>query len=518
MAEPAWSPPAELDEYRVVRFLGQGAMGQVYLAHDSLLDRPVALKFVHAEDPEARARFFEEARAVARLQHPNVVAIYRVADVAQHPYLVSEYVRGRTLDRLARPVPWSQVVELALDLARGLAAAHRRGVLHRDVKPANAMLTDEGGVKLLDFGLASVTPGGADEEVVAAPLPRASARVRSTSHLTALAQTVPVWSAPGAGFGSDSGDAATHTARGERWPHPRPCGAGTPLYMAPEIWRGEPATRRSDLYSLGILLYELLAGTAPHRGIPMADLGEAIQGRDVPPLLEVVPSVAPALAAIVDRLVARDPAARFASADALLAALEELAAPPPQAELPDGNPYRGLAPFEPLHGALFFGRRTEIRELVDRVRIEGFVVVVGDSGTGKSSLCRAGALPWLAEHEAWTCVDVIPGRHPARALAAALAESTGADEVELAELLRGAPEGFARAIRQRLVGGGERKRLLVFVDQLEELLTLSEPEEARRFAAALAALGVRTPSVRVVATCRSDFLSRVAMLPGLADE
>src|SRR5690606_29195918 len=124
------------EEYRVVRLLGRGAMGQVYLAHDSLLDRHVAVKFVLAEDAEARAAFFAEARAIARLQHPNVVAIHRVAEVARHPYLVSEYVRGRTLDQLDRPASWRQVLALALDLARGLAAAHRCGVLHRDVKPA----------------------------------------------------------------------------------------------------------------------------------------------------------------------------------------------------------------------------------------------------------------------------------------------------------------------------------------------------------------------------------------------
>jgi serine/threonine protein kinase len=165
----SWTPPAEIDEYRICRLLGGGAMGQVYLAHDALLDRLVALKFVRAEDAEARERFFEEARAIARLQHPNVVAIHRVAEVAQHPYLVSEYVRGRPLDQLDRPVPWRQVLELALDLARGLAAAHRCGVLHRDVKPANAILADDGRAKLLDFGLARIAEGGLDEELAVAP-------------------------------------------------------------------------------------------------------------------------------------------------------------------------------------------------------------------------------------------------------------------------------------------------------------------------------------------------------------
>jgi formylglycine-generating enzyme required for sulfatase activity len=294
--------------------------------------------------------------------------------------------------------------------------------------------------------------------------------------------------------------------------------AGTPLYMAPELWRGEPATRRSDLYSLGILLYELLAGTAPHRGIPMAELPSIVQSSDIPRLRDVAPDVDPALATIVDRLVARKASARFTSADAVLVALEEIAAPTSRAELPDGNPYRGLSAFESTHSALFFGRRSELRELVNRVRTEGFVVVVGDSGTGKSSLCRAGVLPLMAEHDGWTCVDVIPGRHPVRSLAAALAERIGTDEAELAALLRATPEVFSRVLRRNIAAGGSQRRVLLFVDQLEELLTLSEPTEARQVAAALAALAVRTPSVRVLASCRSDFLSRVARLPGLADE
>src|ERR1041384_4361241 len=163
-----WTPPAEFDEFRIVRALGAGAMGQVYLAQDRLLDRPVALKFVHlGADPDARARVLEEARAIARLQHPNVAAIYRVAEYAGRPYLVSEYVQGRALDELERPMPWRKALGTALDLTRGLAAAHRRGVLHRDVKPANAVLTDEGQAKLLDFGLATLfEPGSAEDRAI----------------------------------------------------------------------------------------------------------------------------------------------------------------------------------------------------------------------------------------------------------------------------------------------------------------------------------------------------------------
>ncbi len=519
-AEPAWSPPEQFDEYHIIRLLGRGAMGQVYLAHDSLLDRAVALKFVRADDPETRARFFEEARAIARLQHPNVVAIYRVAEIGRHPYLVSEYVRGRTLDQIPRPVPWRQVLDLAIDLTRGLAAAHRCGVLHRDVKPANTMLTEEGRAKLLDFGLARVTDARPEGELGPEPPRAPTAEPAVPDRRVATIDATPETRATPSG-GKVEGEVAeidSGLARAMTLPAasiPRLAEAGTPLYMAPEVWRGEPATRRSDLYSLGILLYELLAGTAPHRDIPLSELGHVVQTRAIPRLVEAVPDLEPALAAAVDRLVERDPRARFASADALLLALEEVAARPSRAALPGGNPYRGLAAFESAHGSLFFGRQREIQELVDRVRTEPFVVVGGDSGTGKSSLCRAGALPFLAEHDRWSCVDVIPGRHPEHSFAAALAAWTGVDEAELTALVRESPEGFARAIRRAI---GSSRRLLLFVDQLEELMTLSEPREARAVAAGLAALAVRSPSVRVLASCRSDFLSRVATLPGLADE
>src|SRR5262245_19523276 len=220
-----WSPPAEFEEYRLVRLLGRGTMGEVYLARDSLLDRPVAVKFVQAaEDPAARARLFDEARAIARLQHPNVVAIYRIAEVAGHPYLVSEYVRGRPLDEVDRPAPSRQVLEIALDLARGLAAAHRRGVLHRDVKPANAILSDDGRAKLLDFGLASGVDAAALEDD--AP-PRERFDIRAVGHLAA-SETAPSQGPPGESP-EVTGSASVSASRSGRM-------VGTPLYMAPELW------------------------------------------------------------------------------------------------------------------------------------------------------------------------------------------------------------------------------------------------------------------------------------------
>jgi serine/threonine protein kinase len=150
----------DLDEFRLVRPLGRGGMGEVYLGHDTVLDRPVAIKLIGSRNPDAasRERFVIEARAIARLSHPNVITIYRVGTTGDgRPFLVQELIRGRSLDRIARPVPPRRLCELAVGIARGLDAAHRRGILHRDVKPANVMLDEQDTVRLLDFGLAKLT-------------------------------------------------------------------------------------------------------------------------------------------------------------------------------------------------------------------------------------------------------------------------------------------------------------------------------------------------------------------------
>src|SRR5262245_5227456 len=150
----------ELDEFRLVRPLGRGGMGEVYLGHDTVLDRAVAIKLIGSRNPDAasRERFLTEARAIARLSHPNVVTIFRVGTTGDgRPFLVQELVRGKSLDQIARPVGWRDACDLAIGIARGLDAAHRCGVLHRDVKPANVMVDDRGVAKLLDFGLARLT-------------------------------------------------------------------------------------------------------------------------------------------------------------------------------------------------------------------------------------------------------------------------------------------------------------------------------------------------------------------------
>src|SRR5262249_41237369 len=144
-----WVPPETFEEYRLLRVLGKGAMGTVYLAHDGMLDRQVAIKFITDVDPspKARERFFREAQAAPRIQHRNVVSVHRVGELDDHPFIISELLRGKSLDQIELPLPWRRVLELAIGLARGLAAVHRAGILHRDLKPANAVISGDGEVK-----------------------------------------------------------------------------------------------------------------------------------------------------------------------------------------------------------------------------------------------------------------------------------------------------------------------------------------------------------------------------------
>ncbi len=155
-ADSAWTPPSAFDDFSVVAPLGRGGMGQVYLGRDRALDRAVALKFIRSDMPDEfeRRRFEIEARAIARLAHPNVVSVYRYGEVQGRPYIAYEFVAGRPVSELTDPVPWTRVLGIAVGMARGLAAVHRAGLVHRDVKSANLMLSDSGEIKLLDFGLA----------------------------------------------------------------------------------------------------------------------------------------------------------------------------------------------------------------------------------------------------------------------------------------------------------------------------------------------------------------------------
>jgi eukaryotic-like serine/threonine-protein kinase len=501
MAQPSWTPPGEFEEYKLLGRLGHGAMGQVWSAKDTLLNRTVALKFISALEgqPDVRERFLIEARAIAQLSHPNVVTIHRIGTLDGQPYTVTELVEGNSLDKVPKPLSRDAMLRIAVDLARGLAAAHRAGILHRDVKPANAMLGPHG-AKLLDFGLAKFA-------------------TQDSRHGSTAEPCVPEADDPGATLPSGSTAAAGEPKALDAQLTLEGTLLGTPLYLAPECWKREAASRRSDIYSLGALLYELAAGIPPVRFLPPGPLADVVARFDNRPLAEVAPHVDTRLAAIVDRCLRKDPLQRFGSGDELRETLERLA----QVEsgpVPAGNPYRGLGTYEAEHRAVFFGRDAEVRSVLERLRSGHVVVVVGESGAGKSSLCQAGILPALregalGEGRAWKSSAVTPGRLPLRSLAAACAPVLGVDELELYEAVRAEPGHLARALLQAL---GPGQGVVLFVDQFEEWVTLADPLEAQLAATALAAVCSGFPALRVLATARSDLLPALTTLPGLGTE
>lgn len=541
----SWEPPREVEEYRVTRLLGRGAMGEVWLAHDTLLDRPVAMKFI-VGDHDARGRFFSEARAIARLDHPNVIRIHRVGEIDGRPFLVSEYLRGDSLDRLPRPLPIDEALAIALGLARGLAAAHRRGVLHRDVKPANAFRTEEREIKLLDFGLAKVIDSetldlGAtlDPTTSADATPTNPTRTSPARPSTdALDVTLPGSDTSGAPRpsapaldatlpgDSSAGDSVRQASGGKgasiRTPRSLPTLAGsvmgTPAYLAPELWDGREATAATDVYALGATLYELLGGAPPHVASSMTELATLARTRDVTPLQTVRPEIPAALATLVERCLQRDPARRYESAEAVCSDLEAIAHTGSTSEQLEGNPYRGLAAFDEHHARLFFGRDRDVAEMLDRLRSEPWLVVAGRSGAGKSSVVRAGLVPRIREHALderdradWRVIVMVPGERPLTALAAAAAAALHRDERALVKALEDEPGRLALELR-----ADREHRTLLVIDQLEELATLSEPAERDRFVDALVPAMVLTPNLRVVATIRSDFVGQLDAMPALA--
>ena len=263
-----------LGHYRIVEKIGAGGMGEVYRAHDETLDRDVALKVLPAAslgDDTARTRLLREARSAAALNHPHICTVHEVGEADGQAYIAMEYIEGQPLSELLRDkgVPLETALHYGSQIAGALAHAHERGVIHRDLKSANVVITSEGRAKVLDFGLAKRLAGKELAEV-------------TTQSQASLTQ-------PGAVL-------------------------GTLPYMAPEQLRGEPADARSDVWALGVVLYEMLTGQRPFRGDSGYELSAAILEHATPTLLSTVPTV---LQAVVERCLAKDPAKRYPSAGEL---------------------------------------------------------------------------------------------------------------------------------------------------------------------------------------------------------
>ena len=284
------NPGHQVGPYQIVSVLGSGGMGEVYRARDTRLGRDIAIKVVNAaltRSPETVRRFEQEARLAGSLNHPNLVTVYDVGVHGGVPYLVTELLEGESLrHRLARgPVPVQTALEWGAQMAHGLAAAHARGIVHRDVKPENILIAADGRVKLLDFGIAKLSeasvPGG----------PRGL-----------LEETVT----PTGGV--------THT--GDL--------VGSPGYMSPEQVRGEPLDGRTDVFSLGSVVHELVGGTKAFSGVTLVESSYAILHHDPAPL---PPGIPPAVRQVVLRCLEKQPDRRFQSCEDLAFALEMLRGP-----------------------------------------------------------------------------------------------------------------------------------------------------------------------------------------------
>ena len=285
MSEPI-SPDTTIAQYTIVSKIGEGGMGVVWRARDSKLGRDVAIKVLPAslsENTDRLNRFEQEAQAAGALNHPNILVIHHIGIHDGAPYIVSELLEGETLrDRMAgAALPQRKALDYALQIARGLAAAHEKGIIHRDIKPDNIFITDDGRVKILDFGLAKLT---------------------SATDGTQSQTEVPTRK-----VNTDPGTVM-----------------GTMGYMSPEQLKGQPADHRSDIFSFGAILYEMLSGKRAFRGDSMAETMSAILREDPPDLSETNKTVSPALERVVRHCLEKNPAERFHSARDLAFAIESL--------------------------------------------------------------------------------------------------------------------------------------------------------------------------------------------------
>jgi serine/threonine protein kinase/ABC-type glycerol-3-phosphate transport system substrate-binding protein len=460
--------------YRLLTRIGAGAHGVVWLASQPHLAREVAIKAIapaFANDPEFVRRFEAEAQTVARLEDPYIVPLYDFWREPDGAYLVMRYLRGGNAEDLVKkgPLDTDAAARLIEQVGQGLSTAHRQGVIHRDVKPSNVLLDDQGNAYLSDFGIARdlALPAGGPTDLRSVP------------------------------------------------------------YASPEVVRGEAASAASDVYSLGVLLYRILAGPGGTSRPGRAPFGTDGDG-GLPSVRDVRPDLPDSVDRILRIAMAPDPADRYDDPAELAAAFQRVlrrteAVPPPTVgEV--RNPYKGLRPFSEADAEDFFGREPATEQLLSLLAEPGpgFVAVVGPSGSGKSSLVGAGLVSALRRgavpgSERWFVVTMAPGRRPFDELEAALTRIAPSRPAGLLEELTGDEAGLVRAAAAILPPDGSE--LLLVIDQFEELFTLTPDEDVRsRFLAALVATATDPRSrVRTVITLRADFFDRPLRYPGFGD-
>lgn len=478
--------------YKLHQRIGQGILGTVYRASQPLVMRDVAVKVIqpkYANHPGFVRAFETEAQIIARLEHIHIVPLYDYWREPDRAFLIMRWLHGGSVrDSLIRRGPWPvRAAARMLDqIASALALAHRKDILHRDIKPDNILLDEEGNALLSDFGIAITGP--------------------------------------------QSGQLAKQGLL-----------SGTPAYMAPELFLGEPASHQSDIYSLGVLLYEVLTNTRP---FPDGTTDQIAQNHISSPMPSLQSAGLPTeLDIVIWRATAKSPHARYLSALEMAEAFREAAAAHvddvltdlPHARFyasstghttieispnlgPVENPFKGLRPFEQSDAADFFGRQGLIDQILTKLNTDGarphFLALIGPSGSGKSSVAKAGLIPALRTgslpgSENWFFVEMVPGSEPFRELEAALQRVAINTAADMFARLTADRLGLS-AVVERILPHDPQTKLLLLIDQFEEVFTqVASEAERKQFLESISAAATQAPGrLLVVITLRADFYDR----------
>ncbi len=475
-----------LKSYEVKERIGAGGFGAVFRAMQPSIGREVAVKIIlpqYANQPEFVRRFEVEAQLVARLEHPHIVPLYDYWREPAGAYLVMRYLKAGSLrDSLEEHGAWDarRVGKMLSQIASALAFAHLNGVIHRDLKTDNILLDESGNAYLTDFGIAKDLDITED--------------------------------------------------------HTQDAILGTPAYLSPEQIRGETASIRSDIYSLGILLFEALTASKPFYDATPATVLFKQLNDPLPSLSEFSDDIPADLDMVLQRATSKDADLRYDSALALAQDFASILSNDPNtlAETDSStldilsisqheddvvqasNPYKGLRAFQTVDANDFFGRDDLIDQLISHLSLSGkrndFLAVVGPSGSGKSSVVKAGMIPRiqagaLDQEVNWYTAEIVPGTHPMEELEVALLAVSTSEIPDLYDILTKDERGLVRAVKRIIP---ENSEFVLFIDQFEEAFTLitNNDERLHFLNSIINAVEDERSRIKIILTLRADFYDR----------